>query len=300
MKMLGKIFPLLLVSVALALPTAGCSMFSGDSVGTVVAEDDWVYYIDRDNQAATLYKTQDELTDKIIVAENFDTGYMTVVDDAIYFFDVDASISKIKTDGSERTTLTSATKDSKDSVMSFEVADDWLYYATKSGSVYKMKTDGTGTTQIPNVKPDGTALQATKDWLYYTDANNLYKVKPDGSENEKVAENVSLFEAQDDWVIYGEQTDEDQYNELYLANSSDDEPQLLATGVFTAINDDWLYYQADGWLNRIKLDGSVTEKLTDEEMWGIFDIEGNYIYYGQYSGEAFRIDLDGGNKTPIK
>jgi len=72
--------------------------------------------------------------------------------------------------------------------------DGWLYFMNYSdkNALYRIKPDGTGETKVS----DDMAyyLNSYGDWLYYcngSDNNKIFKMKPDGSEKAMVNDNIA-------------------------------------------------------------------------------------------------------------
>jgi hypothetical protein len=132
------------------------------------------------------------------------------------------------------------------------------------------------------------------------DGDSLYKMKTDGTSVTKLLDNVYLAEVKDEWLYYVEHNEKEEWINVSRMKLDGTEKSKLVDGEFTTIDGDWLYYRNDGWLYRTKLDGTSAEKLNDVEMWSFYGIYNDYIYYGEYSGAAYRINLDGSNKTKIE
>ena len=290
MKRITGLFIIVILGVALL---TGCESPNGTTVSRIMKSGDWIYYtnIKEDD----LYKMKPDFTEKTKIADIGD--YMVIQGDTIYFFDGERDISKIGTDGTGYAKVADV---SGENMFGFNVSADWIYYGLKSGSMYKIKTDGTEKTKIADISSFNGDMNVSGDWIYYKDGISLFKMKTDGTGATKLLDNVELFEVKDDWIYYGEVSEKGERKNIYRMNLDGAEKSKLVDGAFVAIDGDYLFYLKEGWLYRANLDGSTAAKMNNVNMFTICVIYGNYIYYIEYSGAAYRIDLDGSNKTRIE
>lgn len=291
-KILGFLL-IIILGVALLTGCGAFELFNGTTVSRIMKSGDWIYYVNIKEDA--LFKMKSDMTEKTKIADI--TDYMVIQGDTIYFFDAENGISRIGTDGTGYAKVADL---SEEKAFGFYVSDGWIYYGTKTGSIYKMRTDGTAKAKVADISAFYGDMNVSGDWIYYKDGNTLSKMKTDGSGATKLSENVELFEVKDDWVYYGEAGKKGEYKTIYRMKLDGTEKSKIVDGVYTAIDGDWLYYGNEGWLCRANLDGSEAEKLNDVKLWSIYGIYDGYIYYGEYSGAAYRIDLDGSNKVRIE
>lgn len=273
----------------------GCGSSETASIGMVKQSGDWIYYTD--NKEEALYKMKTDWTGKTKVAENFASGYMVIQEDTIYYSDMDGGISKVQTDGTGKANIVGM---GKESIFGFEVSGDWIYYSTKPGSIYKIKTDGTEKTKIADIGSFKGDMKVSGEMIYYAAGISLFKMKTDGTEVIKLLENVVMLAVKGDWIYYGEETEKGEYENIKRMKTDGTEQSKLVKGTFTAIDGDSLYYSKDDWLYRANLDGTAAEKMNQVKMWSILGIYGDYIYYGEYSGAAYRVNLDGSNKKQFE
>ena len=285
---------LLMIILGVTLLT-GCGSSETASIGMVKQSGDWIYYTD--NKEEALYKMKTDWTGKTKVAENFASGYMVIQEDTIYYSDMDGGISKVQTDGTGKANIVGM---GKESIFGFEVSGDWIYYSTKPGSIYKIKTDGTEKTKIADIGSFKGDMKVSGEMIYYAAGISLFKMKTDGTEVIKLLENVVMLAVKGDWIYYGEETEKGEYENIKRMKTDGTEQSKLAKGTFTAIDGDSLYYSKDDWLYRANLDGTAAEKMNQVKMWSILGIYGDYIYYGEYSGAAYRVNLDGSNKKQFE
>lgn len=283
-----------MIILGVALLT-GCGSSKNASIGMVKQSGDWIYYTD--NKEEALYKMKTDWTGKTKVADNFASGYMVIQGDTIYYSGMGGGVSKIQTDGTGAANVVDVGKESS---YGFEVSGDWIYYSTKPESIYKTKTDGTEKTKIADIRSFQGDMKVSGDSIYYSDGKSLFKMKTDGTGAIKLLENIVMLAVKGDWIYYGEETEEGEYENIYRMRTDGTEQTKLAEGTFTAIDGDALYYTKDDWLYRANLDGTAAAKMNKVKMWNILDINGEYIYYGEYSGAAYRINLDGSNKKQFE
>ena len=284
---------LMLIIIGLTLLT-GCELFNGTTVSRIVKGGDWIYYTNLKEDA--LYKMKPDLTEKTKVSDGFG-DYMVIQGDNIYFIDAESSISKIGTDGTGYTKVADV---GKENMFGFNVSEDWIYYGIKSGSIYKIKTDGTAKTKIADVSSFNGDMNVSGEWIYYKDGTSLFRMRTDGTGAAKLSDNVALHEINDGWLYYCEVTEKEEWKDVYRMKPDGAEKSKLAEGSFAAIDGNWLYYSKEDWLYRANLDGSAAEKMNNVKMFSICEIYDNYIYYIEYSGAAYRINLDGSNKIRIE
>lgn len=285
---------LMMIILGVALLT-GCGSSETASIGMVKQSGDWIYYTD--NKEEALYKMKTDWTGKAKVADNFASGYMVIQGDTIYYSDMDGGISKVQTDGTGKANIVGM---GKESIFGFEVSGDWIYYSTKPGSIYKIKTDGTEKTKIADISSFEGDMKVSGDSIYYADGKSLFKMKTDGTGAIKLLDNSVVHAVEGDWVYYGEKNEKGEFENVNRMRTDGTEQSKLAEGTFTAIDGDSLYYSKDDWLYRANLDGTAAEKMNQVKMWSILGIYGDYIYYGEYSGAAYRVNLDGSNKKQFE
>jgi len=289
-----KITSLLILFVFSFALITGCGMIGKNQeerIGGVIQSGGWIYYTQND----TLYRMKPDWTEKTKAIEHFATEGWVIQGDTIYYGDRDTgSLSRIKTDGTGKMKLDS------DPMFGFEVSGDWIYFSVKPGSIYKIKTDGTEKTKLADISSFKGAMCVSGDSIFYIDGINLMKMMADGTGVVKLTENVEINAAKGDWVYYSELNKEGKYLNLNRMKADGTEKVKLTDGTFAAIDGEWLYYDKDDWLYRSSLDGAGETKLNDVDMWNLIGIWGDYIYYSEYSGAVYRVNMDGSNKMELK
>ncbi len=141
---------------------------------------DWLYYIN-DADGCKPYKMRTDGSMKTKLNED-SCAFLSVSGDWMYYsnFSDGGCLYKVKTDGSDKMKLT-------DYIVIFPcVSGDWVYYCEK-------KPDNAGfcRVSVDGGKPQ-TIMAATMgnyciegDWIYYNDQDTVWRVRTDGSGNEK-------------------------------------------------------------------------------------------------------------------
>lgn len=138
--------------------------------------DGWIYFTDRSD--SKYYKMRLDGSEKTGVDADYSKA--AFIDGWIYYCD-EGRPAKMRADGTERKILT------EDTVRYFNVAEGWIYYTSGSDgeSINKMRTDGTEVTKL-NAGSAYFLINIAGDWIYYNIAGEYYRMKTDGSENQKV------------------------------------------------------------------------------------------------------------------
>lgn len=280
--------------VAIALGLNGCAPANRTNVGALELDGDWIYYVNLDEEA--LYKVKKDWSEKTKLTDNFATGYLQIEDDAIYYFGNEGDIFKIQTDGQNPTKLIDV---EEGSMPIFQVADDWVYYSLKSGGFYKTATDGSETLKIADLKAANGNWIVADDWLYYETDNGLAKLKADGTGADSLATNIGIYAVDGDWIYYGDRSEKSTLSNIYRMTLDGERQTKISDGAFVDIADNSLYYLQEDGLYKAGLDGLSAQKQNEVDMWNIYGVDGDYIYYSQYSGGAYRMKLDGTDVVPI-
>lgn len=187
-----------------------------NGVYSVYIDDGWIFYGNR-NDGNRLYKSRLDGSENTRL-NDWDTGYLCVVGDWVYFsvWD-DFSVKRIRKDGTNEeevagpyigtfcidenyliyagANLVRINLDNGENEIlleeyarTFNIAGDWIYYTSSDYELYRIKKDGTRKKKLAGgdqVKISNVCLIG--DWIYYVDGNGLlYKVRTDGSQNQIV------------------------------------------------------------------------------------------------------------------
>lgn len=221
---------------------SGAILICDDNLGSFDVVGDWIYYTTKVSMA----ETKEMKDSKELGTE---------------------TLSKMKTDGSEKTVLAPFSSMFGGSI---NVLGDWIYYNVQE-SLFRVKTDGTGQSMISE---NATIGDLVDGWVYY-----LQRLP---SEN-KVAQTITLMKMKEDG---SEQTSVFTLENIYT----------------TDFDQGFLYYtiMSENGLNCIKLDGSSQEKINDVSIWQLDGVSGDWMVITDYGGPRFRVKIDGSVGTRIE
>lgn len=152
------------------------------------------------------------------------------------------------------------------------VGDGWIYFRNYSegGRLYRIKTDGTNDEKVSN--DTVYSLNYYDGWIYYcnsNDNNRIYKIRPDRKERTIVSyDNTSNVIVADNWIYY----------------------------ISTPFN-----IEDEDYLNifRLKSDGSEIKKVFSQEALS-FNLEGKWIFYLNNDGQKLhKVKVDGSGDKRI-
>lgn len=160
---------------------------------SITVSDDWIYYTYGVDFGRQLKKIKlDGTEETALISSCF---CIQVVDCWIYYSNYKDyyRIYKLKIDGTEITKISNDLPVQIPSSPSVNVAGDWIYFSnmTDNHALYKVHTDGTGETKI--VSDKCVSINVVGDWIYYkcyeisSDQNELYRIRTDGSDRQKVS-----------------------------------------------------------------------------------------------------------------
>jgi len=150
--------------------------------------------------------------------------------------------------------------------------DGWLYFMNYSdkNALYKIKPDGTGEARVS----DDMAyyLNSYGDWIYYcngSENNKIYKMKPDGSEKVMVIDNIAQnIMVSEDWIYYINHTD---------GNNAEEYRRIF----------------------KVKIDGTGRQKVNSEDTYA-FNIDGDWIYFANNADQKiYKIKSDGTGQVKV-
>jgi hypothetical protein len=260
--------------------------------GIVAQADDWIYYINVNNnwniwRMKTDGSNMESLNDDI-------SSCINIAEDWIYYINnSNGNVYRMRTDGYGKEKL------NDEYTMSICVLNGWIYHTKVEGlgnGIYRMRVDGSDSEKINgnNIDPREVNITAAGDWVYYSGANNdgIYRMKTDGSGIKKLTSDIPrVFTVTDGWIYYFKVNNGGVYR---MRTDGSGRKKLRAgenDGEFWNLNvsGDWIYftYNNDGDPNRdsnvgkiyrIKTDGSEFEKLNDDYAMNI-NIADDWIYY---------------------
>ncbi|MBP1920722.1 DUF5050 domain-containing protein [Youngiibacter multivorans] len=150
--------------------------------------------------------------------------------------------------------------------------DGWLYFMNYSdkNALYKVKPDGTGEAKVS----DDMAyyLNSYGDWIYYcngSDGNKIYKMKPDGTEKTLVIDNIAQnIIVAEDWIYYINYTDEKNTEEFRR-------------------------------IFKVKTDGTDRQKVNSEDSMA-FNMDSDWIYFNNNSDQKlYKLKTDGSGQLKV-
>lgn len=274
--------------------------------GWIAETEEHVLYIDPDagemspgTPKGNLIRRNRDWTGRMELTDN-PISYFMVSEDWIYYTDASDKdhLYRMKEDGSENSLVIAET------VYACTIAEDTIYYTTLDG-LFRSALDGKGQTQLQS---KGGTPTVVGDWIYYAeDEMSLSRIKPDGSMDQQLLSDYEDYYLTEDSVYYimlTETEDESLFAlMLYQMGNADTEAAeiLVVEDVVTAqLDGGYLYYQLgkgngrlEKGLYRVNLDGSGTERVNDIMIWQLDYVLGDWMYILQYSGERYRIKLDG-------
>lgn len=131
----------------------------------------------------------------------------------------------------------------------------------------------------------------------YSDNQNLYKMKADGSSNTKLNSDggVSHINVLGDWIYYSGND-----GKLYRMKVDGSQKSIFINEevYFSYVTADFIYFYSNGSLNRMKLDGSArTSIIASADQWNYY-ISGGFVYYID-NGKLLKVKTDGTQNTTI-
>jgi len=256
-------------------------------VSSIFISDEWIYFTD-DPDISNLYRMKKDGSERMKLSEDNVAQYCVSGDMLLYITkkslaefneikkkamtSVDllleseaGTLNKMKTDGSEKTTLCKVSLEPG----KIEIHGEWIYYEDY-GKLYKIKIDGTERAMISG---KGRFGYVTDTWLYFialrdtgTDAYynlDVVRMKIDGSERSTLASLDRVY--------------------------------------FFTLDEGWLYFvfKSEKGLHRMRPDGTEMQKLNNINIWALDGVSGNWMYISDYSGARYRVKLDGSVGTRI-
>jgi len=189
------------------------------------------------------------------------------------------------------------------------------YIFTKVYILWRIRSDGTSLTKLSD--DNITDAQVVDNWIYYSNAGRLLKMKSDGSEKVIMNKNIQypkgIFSVEGDYVYYYESIEEPYSNNGYMLKNiniykvkSDGTNNNLLFSVDSYFDNmkkigEYIYYNSySGDINRINLNGTKKIQLASNESI-YFLVTDDWIYYIDSSlGDLKKMKLDGTQKTTIK
>ncbi len=192
---------------------------------------------------------------------------------------------KMKTDGTDNQKI-----NDDSNIMSIIVQNEWIYYSM-DGNLIKMKTDGS---EKVHLDEDALELQVYDNWIYYKKykKRGIFKIRNDGSEITRICPGP-LFSmvVVGDWIFY----QSEHYLSRIKTDGTQQSNILKIQSFSLEFDDGWLYFanvDDDGKLYKVKTDGSSLKKVSDNNSILGCTIIGDWVYYYN-EGFLYRVKKDG-------
>lgn len=208
---------LICLNIPAAGPQAGNTSGNIVNMGIAAQQDGWIYY-SNGRDKGKLYKVRTDGTEKTKLNDSPLITYINVSDGWVYYKS-EHGISKIKTDGSEETTLVDLERYRNiyqvAYISSMYVSGEWIYYLfytapgdgieNSSTNIYRIRTDGSRNSQV--CRDQATSMSMDGDWIYFDNKsynNALYKIKTDGSGETKLRDSgiVGNMVVDGGWIYF--------------------------------------------------------------------------------------------------
>ncbi|GAA0181047.1 hypothetical protein SH2C18_36350 [Clostridium sediminicola] len=260
--------------------------------GLVAEDQEWIYYQNQEN-ASKLYRKSKIDSKEELLSDKF-VYDINVVDDWCYFIfrygNYGATIYRIKKDGSKEEKI----KESEllNVISDLIVVDDWIYYSVAEFN-----------------EKEG----------YYT-GYSLYKIKIDGTLNQKIVDKNIIHFTLDSNYLYYLTYDNNYKKTIYKTSLSGGEEIVISANLDNnfIIDNDKIYFlnQIGGYLFNMNTDGSNIVKLAENvDNFNVYDgtvyftkkkevpinsdKEGN-AEKSDYISSLFKMSLDGSKVQEIK
>lgn len=157
---------------------------------------------------------------------------------------------------------------------------DWLYYSLEDG-IYKIKIDGTVEQKLCD--NSGIGIIVANDWVYFK-SQGVYRVKTDGTELEQIFDiaKSGTLRIVDDKIYYCLEYKMD----LDGSNCEQIYDKNAASGVTINVVDGWIYFfdcdlNNKGHIYKMKTDGSDLQSIFDGRA-DYMIVDGDWIYFQNY------------------
>ncbi|MFD1177976.1 DUF5050 domain-containing protein [Paenibacillus puldeungensis] len=224
-------------------------------------------------------------------------GVYASTDEWIYYcsFLKEGGIYKVKKDGTEKTKI------SDGSPWYMNIVGDYLYYSGDGWKLIKQKLDGTDKQVLTN---GAFHINVIGDEIYYTHGAGyqdgyIHKMKTDGTGNTKLSnDHVSEMVVLGDSIYYTS-----FYQKLFKIDlHGKSKTKLLGGKTIYELNveGEWLYFNYDRMLYKMKTDGTKLTLLSKDDATDI-NVSEDWIYYSNTSGKKnlVRIKTDGTGREEI-
>ncbi|MDF2686597.1 MAG: serine/threonine protein kinase [Clostridia bacterium] len=232
------------------------------------------------------------------VGNTFNSGLLTTQDNWIYF----SEGNKIyKTDNIEKEPFKITDSTDSDLFVDLNISGNWLYYIDKNtGYICKIRTDGKNKTIL--FEEPVKQLMVYKNFIYFIDGQNqIQRILINGDKYRNVLKNIPIlfFYINNNIIYYIADLSEkkaiiahDPAKDTYYSISGTDSDKMI-------FHDGFVYFSENGYLYRIKPDGTSKQIILTESS-NIYNIIGDKIFYiSEETKSLVRVDTDGTDKIAI-
>lgn len=259
-----------------------------------------------------------------------DASYKTFAQDKdgmYYSYFIDSQVNelhekrgvyKAKSDG------TNAVKISDKPAAYLNLYKNYIYYINfDDRKIYRMKKDGSDNKKISDEM--AISLLVDRGYIYYRDkvaeeaGSTLFRMKLDGSKKVEVTRDALSYNIIDNYIYYSSRA---SLGEVYRIKTDGSNKTKICkiNGVLKYIKDDYIYYSMaqenitdaaqfmynTTYLNKVKLDGTNSTKLTSEPVYSFYVDKNNIVYFEQFDNQnrditinLYKVNSDGQGKTKI-
>lgn len=217
-----------------------------DKTACLTVSEGWIYYCKEDSDN-NIYKVRTDGSERTKL-NSYHSNCITVVGDWIYFrnFRYYSRMYRMKTDGTEVQRLTS------NAAWGYFWHDNSIYHIeSRSGEViYRadFNDEGAEVTKLNSSASDYICI--VDGWIYYVNRgqqNYIYKMKLDGSENQRAFDvKARRLNYSDGWLYF---TDADDNQRIYRARTDGSEKTLVADislCIDINIAGSWMFFRVEG------------------------------------------------------
>ena len=265
-----------------------CKIDGRSRISNVNVLNGWIYFYASGEKGTGIYKIKtDGSKFQRILSDSSQWRSLWGMGESLYYdynYKIDKNGSNKKQIGEKRTPIS----------YSFNISDGYMYYCEENMEgdhcIYKEKIDGTDKTEIYDERADYMIVD--NGWIYFLTGygSALNKMKIDGTDYKKlIVTSIGNMNIKDDWIyyessdgIYKIKTDGTENQKLYAYTSE----QYSSLGGLCIVGD-WLYYADENYedntkdkIFRAKTDGSKKEvffSLDEQETVGKNDKETNTV-----------------------
>jgi hypothetical protein len=175
----------------------------------------------------------------------------------------------------------------------FYLAGDWIYYSLRPASdrygLFKIKIDGSENQKIHENR--STEIIVQKDWVYYISENVLYKMKTDGTEKTYLQNYIRNINIIGDWIYYIHSADG-----ICKIRMDGTENTMIfpAQAKYMVVVDDWIFYSVQDSLATVKTDGTHQREIIPLDTL-FLQFDHDWLYFSNLDDQAqlYKVRIDG-------